>query len=75
MAPRYGFEPGRQALKVYTDPLRSRRRIRAEATVARAGIKMLFPVVLFILPALFVITLVPGLLSVLQDLRQGFGPR
>ena len=64
-----------QALKVYTDSLRSRRRIRAEAAVARAGIKMLFPVVLFILPALFVITLVPGLLSVLADLRQGFGPR
>ena len=26
------------------------------------------------LPALFVITLVPGMLSVLHDLRQGFGP-
>ena len=64
-----------QALKVYTDSLRSRRRIRAEAAVARAGIKMLFPAVLFILPALFLITLVPGLRSVLADLRQGFGPR
>ena len=64
-----------QALKVYADSLRGRRRVRAEAAVARAGIKMLFPVVFFILPALFVITLVPGLLSVLHDLRQGFGPR
>ena len=63
-----------QALKVYADSLRMRRRLRAEATVGRAGIKMLFPIVLFILPALFVITLVPGLLSVFHDLKQGLGP-
>jgi pilus assembly protein TadC len=43
--------------------------------VARAGIKMLFPIVLFILPVLFVITLVPGLLSVLGNLQQIGGPR
>ena len=64
-----------QALTVYADSLRTRRRLRAEAAVAKAGIKMLFPVVLFILPALFVVTLVPGVLSVLHDLRQGLGPR
>ncbi len=62
-----------QALTVYADSLRMRRRLRAEATVAKAGIKMLFPIVLFILPALFVITLVPGLLSVLSGLRGGIG--
>jgi tight adherence protein C len=58
-----------QALKVYSDALRTRRRLRAEAAVGRAGIKMLFPIVLFILPVLFVITLVPGLLSVLDNLQ------
>jgi len=63
-----------QSLKVYADSLRMRRRLRAEAAVAKAGIKMLFPMVLFILPALFIITLVPGVLSVLHDLRQGLGP-
>ena len=56
-----------QALKVYADALRTRRRLRAEAAVAKAGIKMLFPIVLFILPVLFVITLVPGMLSVLAE--------
>jgi tight adherence protein C len=64
-----------QALKVYADSLRLRRRLRAEAAIGKAGIKMLFPVVLFILPVLFIITLVPGILTVLHDLRQGLGPR
>jgi tight adherence protein C len=58
-----------QALKVYADALRTRRRLRAEAAVGKAGIKMLFPIVLFILPVLFVITLVPGMLSVMQNLK------
>ena len=58
-----------QALKVYADALRTRRRLRAETAVAKAGIKMLFPIVLFILPVLFVVTLVPGILSVLKDLK------
>jgi tight adherence protein C len=58
-----------QALKVYAEALRTRRRLRAEAAVGKAGIKMLFPIVLFILPVLFIITLVPGLLSVLKDLK------
>ena len=58
-----------QALKVYADALRTRRRLRAEAAIGRAGIKMLFPIVLFILPVLFVITLVPGLISVIHDME------
>jgi tight adherence protein C len=64
-----------QALKVYADSLRTRRRLRAEAAVAKAGIKMLFPIVLFIFPALFVVVLVPGVISLLHNLHEGFGPR
>jgi tight adherence protein C len=63
-----------QALKVYADALRNRRRLRAEAIVGKAGIKMLFPIVLFIMPVLFVVTLVPAMLSVLKDLK-GLGGR
>jgi tight adherence protein C len=58
-----------QALKVYAGALRTRRRLRTEAAVGKAGIKMLFPIVIFILPVWFVVTLVPGLLSVLKDLK------
>jgi tight adherence protein C len=58
-----------QALKVYADALRNRRRLSAEAAVGKAGIKMLFPIIAFILPVLFIITLVPGMLSVMKDLK------
>jgi tight adherence protein C len=57
------------ALKVYAEGLRKARTLKAEEAVAKAGIKMLFPIVIFILPVLFVITLVPGLLSVMKDLK------
>jgi len=63
------------ALKVYAEALRTRRRLRAEAVIGKAGIKMLFPVVLFIFPALFVVTLAPALISILQTLRGGIGAR
>src|SRR5262249_48691570 len=58
-----------QAWTAYANDLRIRRRLRAEAAVGKAGIKMLFPIVLFILPVLFVITLVPGILSTVHDLQ------
>jgi tight adherence protein C len=58
-----------QALKVYADALRNRRRLAAEAAVAKAGIKMLFPIVIFILPVLFVVTLVPAILDTMRNLK------
>jgi tight adherence protein C len=58
-----------QALKVYADALRTRRRLRAEAAVGKAGVKMVFPIVLFFLLPFFVIMLAPGLIPALRDLR------
>ena len=62
-----------QALNVYAQALRQKRRLRAEAAVGKAGIKMLIPIVIFILPVLFIVTLVPGLAIALKDLRGGVG--
>jgi len=64
-----------QGLKVFAEGLRMKRRFIAEEAVGKAGIKMTFAVVLFILPALFVVALVPGVLSALRDLRGGLGSR
>ncbi len=58
-----------QALKVYADALRMRRRLRAETAAGKVALKMTFPIVLFILPVLFIVALVPGVLSALRDMR------
>ena len=58
-----------QALRIYADSVRTKRRLEIEATINRAAVKMVFPIVLFILPALFVVILAPGILSILRDLQ------
>jgi tight adherence protein C len=57
------------ALNAYAEDLRTRRRLRAEEAVEKAGIKMLFPIVLFILPVLFVVTLVPAIIHTIHDMQ------
>jgi tight adherence protein C len=58
-----------QALRIYADSLRTKRRLEIEATINKAAVKMVFPIVLFILPALFVVILAPGIISILGDLQ------
>ena len=58
-----------QALRIYADSVRMKRRLEIEATINKAAVKMVFPIVLFILPALFVVILAPGIISILRDLQ------
>ena len=58
-----------QALRVYADSVRTKRRLEIEATINKAAVKMVFPIVLFILPALFIVILAPGIISTLRDLQ------
>ena len=58
-----------QALRIYADSLRTKRRLEIEATINKAAVKMVFPIVLFILPALFVVILAPGIITILRDLQ------
>jgi tight adherence protein C len=58
-----------QALRIYADSMRTKRRLEIEATINKAAVKMIFPIVLFILPALFIVILVPGIISILRDLQ------
>lgn len=59
-----------QALRVQSDTLRTKRRQRAEEAAAKTAIKMLFPLVFCILPALFVIVLGPGVIQLIDALAE-----
>jgi len=60
-----------KTLRAQSDSLRTRRRQRAEEAAAKTSIKLLFPLVFFILPALFVVLLGPGLLQVIKVFSSG----
>jgi tight adherence protein C len=49
-----------QALRVHADTMRDKRRQRAEEAAAKTTIKLLFPLVLFVFPAIFVVILGPA---------------
>ncbi|HJV64136.1 MAG TPA: type II secretion system F family protein [Geomonas sp.] len=53
-----------QALRTHADSLRTKRRQLAEEAAAKTTIKMIFPLILFIFPALLVVILGPALLQV-----------
>ena len=48
------------SLRVYSDTLRTKRRQRAEEAAAKTGVKMVFPLVLCIFPAIWVVTIGPA---------------
>lgn len=52
-----------KALRTQSDSLRTRRSLQIKEVAAALPVKMLFPLIFFIFPALFVILLGPGLLS------------
>lgn len=65
-AERLGTSMGRTLIN-QADNMRERRRQRAKAAALKAPIKMLFPLVFFIFPALFVVILVPPIFSLIQS--------
>lgn len=54
------------ALRASSDALRTKRRLQAEEMAQKAAVKILFPLVLFVLPALFLVILGPPLVQSLQ---------
>ncbi len=56
--------PIANALGQFSDTLRIRRTQKAEEAAAKAGVKLIFPLVLFIFPSIFVVSLGPAILSI-----------
>ena len=55
-----------QAMRVHADSFRTMRMQRAQEAAAKTTIKLLFPLVFFILPALFVVMLLPALIRIMK---------
>jgi tight adherence protein C len=56
------------ALRASSDALRTRRRLRAEENAQKASVKILFPLVLFVLPAMIAVIIGPALIQIMSTL-------
>ena len=57
-----------QALRVQSDSMRTRRRQMAEEKAAKTAVKLIFPLVLFIFPGIFVILVGPAAITMVREL-------
>jgi tight adherence protein C len=57
-----------QSLRVHSETLRTKRRQRAEEAAAKTGVKMVFPLVFCIFPAIWVVTIGPAAIRIIQVL-------
>jgi len=62
-----------QALRVHSDSLRTERRQRAEEQAAKTTIKMVIPLVLFVLPSIMFVTLGPAVIQLIRTLMPEMG--
>lgn len=58
------------ALRSISDTMRTTRRLRAEESAAKTTVKILFPLVLFILPAMMSVIVGPAMIQIMRALRQ-----
>ena len=55
-----------QALRVHSDSLRTERRQRAEEQAAKTTVKMIIPLVLFVMPSLIFVTVGPAVIQLMR---------
>jgi tight adherence protein C len=59
------------ALRACSDSLRTKRRMRAEEAAQKSTIKMLFPLVLFVLPAMLIVIIGPAMIKIIHTMSAG----
>ena len=59
-----------QALRVHSDSLRTERRQRAEEQAAKTTVKMIIPLVLFVMPSLIFVTVGPAVIQLLHIFKK-----
>src|SRR5207344_2105832 len=57
-----------QALRVQSDSMRTRRRQIAEEKAAKTAVQMLFPLILFIFPGIFVVLVGPAAIKIIESI-------
>ena len=62
-----------QALRVQSDSMRTRRRQLAEEKAAKTAVKLIFPLVIFIFPAIFVVLVGPAAITMVNELFPSMG--
>jgi tight adherence protein C len=68
-ADKFGTSVGK-TLRTHAEALRTRRRQDAEEKAAKTTVKLTFPLVLFIFPSLFVVTLGPSMIVMLEGFEK-----
>ncbi|MBX3306254.1 MAG: type II secretion system F family protein [Nitrospira sp.] len=64
---RFGTSIG-QALRVHSDSMRTARRLKAEEVAAKLPVKLLFPLMFFIFPSMFIVTVGPACIKIVKIL-------
>jgi tight adherence protein C len=62
-----------EALRTHAEYLRTRRRQEAEERASKVGVKLIFPIFFFIMPALVLVTIGPAVISIAHQLGGLFG--
>jgi tight adherence protein C len=68
-ADRFGTSVGK-TLRAHSETLRTRRRQDAEERAAKTTVKLVFPLVLFIFPSLFVVTIGPSMIIMFEGFQK-----
>ena len=63
-----------QALRVQSDSMRTRRRQLAEEKAAKTAVKLIFPLVIFIFPAIFVVLVGPAAITIVNEMFPMMNP-